>query len=68
MFSKSGYTTNVELYGTVSGLFQSAFSLGGFFGPSLGTILSEHIGFEWGVTCIAGLMVVDVSVYCAHVP
>ena len=59
--SRNGYTSNVDLFGTVSGLFQSGNSLGGFIGPLLGVVLTEQLGFEWGITCVAGFMVSVVS-------
>ena len=60
-YRRNGYTSDVNLYGTMSGLFQSATSLGGFIGPLLGVVLTEKFGFEWGSTCVAGFMVLVVS-------
>uniref|UniRef100_A0A914X2N0 Major facilitator superfamily (MFS) profile domain-containing protein n=2 Tax=Plectus sambesii TaxID=2011161 RepID=A0A914X2N0_9BILA len=52
---ENGFPDNFETYGCVSGLFQSAFSFGGFFGPTVGGFAVELIGFEWTTTIIAGI-------------
>ncbi|VDN53264.1 unnamed protein product [Dracunculus medinensis] len=43
----------MQIYGYISGIFQSAFSLGMFFGPTAGGLSVEWIGFEWTCTIIA---------------
>ncbi|CAD6189330.1 unnamed protein product [Caenorhabditis auriculariae] len=55
---KHGYEANMHTYGCVSGIFQSAFALGSFFGPTLGGFATEKIGFEWTTTYIAGFHVI----------
>ena len=62
-YSENGFTSNVVLSGVVSGLFQSSCSLGGFIGPLIGTILTEHIGFQWTSTCVAAVIVPVVSFF-----
>ncbi|XP_014668059.1 PREDICTED: MFS-type transporter SLC18B1-like [Priapulus caudatus] len=48
-----GFPDNFETYGLVSGLFGSCFSFGAFFGPSVGGILVQTIGFGWTGTCVS---------------
>ncbi|KAL3990025.1 Major Facilitator Superfamily protein [Acanthocheilonema viteae] len=52
------YDESVQTYGCISGLFQSAYSFGSFFGPTLGGLSVQWIGFPWTTTIIALLNVV----------
>uniref|UniRef100_A0A0N4Z5W6 MFS domain-containing protein n=1 Tax=Parastrongyloides trichosuri TaxID=131310 RepID=A0A0N4Z5W6_PARTI len=49
---EKGYEDNFQTYGCVSGIFQSAFALGGFLGPTLGGFSAEWLGFNWTVAFI----------------
>ncbi|KAH9508354.1 hypothetical protein Btru_050898 [Bulinus truncatus] len=40
-----GYADNLETFGILSGLYQSAYSLGAFMGPFLGGLLTEKTSF-----------------------
>ncbi|KAH9508357.1 hypothetical protein Btru_050908 [Bulinus truncatus] len=40
-----GYAENLETFGILSGLYQSAYSLGAFMGPFLGGLLTEKTSF-----------------------
>ncbi|KJH44148.1 transporter, major facilitator family protein [Dictyocaulus viviparus] len=48
----NGYDDSFQTYGCVSGVFQSAFALGGFMGPTVGGFAVEKIGFAWTTTII----------------
>lgn len=48
-----GYDDSFQTYGCVSGLFQSAFAFGAFFGPTVGGFSVERIGFAWTCSIIA---------------
>ncbi|VDK43210.1 unnamed protein product [Anisakis simplex] len=58
---EAGYEDSFQTYGCVSGVFQSAFAFGSFFGPTIGGFSVEWIGFEWTTTIIAIVHVVFVS-------
>ncbi|CAH1803160.1 unnamed protein product [Owenia fusiformis] len=44
---ESGYPDNIKTYGITSGLYTSAFSIGGFAGPIGGGLLLDKVGFPW---------------------
>lgn len=48
-----GFEDNLDTFGLVSGLFNSAFSFGTFIGPTVGSIITEHYGFQWASTITA---------------
>ncbi|XP_002737900.1 MFS-type transporter SLC18B1-like [Saccoglossus kowalevskii] len=50
-----GMEENISTYGIISGLFSSLFSLGNFLGPTVGSAMVSHIGFEWTSTCFSGM-------------
>ncbi|CAI4224894.1 unnamed protein product [Auanema sp. JU1783] len=54
---ENGYEDNFHTYGLVSGLFQSAFAFGSFFGPTVGGFAVERIGFPWTCSIIAFIQV-----------
>ncbi|GAB1610828.1 MFS-type transporter SLC18B1-like [Argonauta hians] len=62
-----GFELDYGTVGTVSGLFNSCFSLGAFVGPFAGGALTEKIGFEWASTVgsavilLAGLLLLVVT-------
>ncbi|KAM3727752.1 MFS-type transporter SLC18B1 [Dirofilaria immitis] len=53
-----GYNESIQTYGSISGLFQSAYSLGSFVGPTLGGLCVHWIGFPWTTTIIALLNII----------
>ncbi|XP_071114196.1 MFS-type transporter SLC18B1-like [Haliotis cracherodii] len=69
---KLGFKENIDTYGLVSGLFNSAYCLGTFIGPTLGGVLKEHFGFDWAATLVAALFLlagISVSLYtCSTKP
>uniref|UniRef100_A0AC34RRF3 Major facilitator superfamily (MFS) profile domain-containing protein n=1 Tax=Panagrolaimus sp. JU765 TaxID=591449 RepID=A0AC34RRF3_9BILA len=56
-----GYDDSFKTYGCVSGVFQSAFALGAFIGPTLGGMSVEAIGFPWTTTIIGFINIVFVT-------
>ncbi|VDM53899.1 unnamed protein product [Angiostrongylus costaricensis] len=60
-----GYDDSFRTYGCVSGVFQSAFALGGFMGPTVGGFMVEKIGFAWTTTVIGAIHIMFVMVKCA---
>ncbi|VDM49237.1 unnamed protein product [Toxocara canis] len=53
-----GYEDSFQTYGCVSGVFQSAFAFGSFFGPTIGGFSVEWIGFPWTTTIIAMIHII----------
>ncbi|KAJ8020475.1 MFS-type transporter SLC18B1 [Holothuria leucospilota] len=50
---KRGMDDSMATHSVTSGLFNSFFALGNFFGPTLGGVMVQSIGFEWSVTILA---------------
>ncbi|XP_046578554.1 MFS-type transporter SLC18B1-like [Haliotis rubra] len=50
-----GFKENLDTYALVSGLFNSAYCLGTFVGPTLGGVLKEHFGFGWASSLVAAM-------------
>ncbi|KAK6062115.1 transporter, major facilitator family protein [Cooperia oncophora] len=59
-----GYDDSFRTYGCVSGVFQSAFALGGFMGPTVGGFAVEKIGFAWTTTIIGAIHVMFIITVC----
>jgi len=57
-----GFQDNIDTFGLVSGLFNSAFCLGAFIGPTIGGILVDNYDFETSATVIAGIFMAVVGV------
>ncbi|CAL4108385.1 unnamed protein product, partial [Meganyctiphanes norvegica] len=51
----NGFTEGLSTYGLVSGLWTSVFALGCFIGPSLGGLILDSIGFQWGTVFVVVL-------------
>ncbi|VDK73088.1 unnamed protein product [Litomosoides sigmodontis] len=63
-----GYDESLQTYGCMSGLFQSAYSFGSFFGPTIGGLFVQWIGFQWTTTIIALLNVTFIiAIPCFYV-
>uniref|UniRef100_A0A0N5CHV9 MFS domain-containing protein n=1 Tax=Strongyloides papillosus TaxID=174720 RepID=A0A0N5CHV9_STREA len=63
---EKGYEDNFQTYGCVSGIFQSAFALGGFLGPTIGGFSAEWFGFNWTVALIGfanGIFLIILFIY-----
>ncbi|KAK7502865.1 hypothetical protein BaRGS_00005814, partial [Batillaria attramentaria] len=52
---KVGFEDSLDTFGLVSGLFNSAFSLGTFIGPTVGSVIQEYKGFDWAATVTGAL-------------
>lgn len=63
----NGFPDDLATYGLVSGLRVSAFSLGCFFGPSIGGILADTIGFRWGTVVVASSNFLVATVAILHI-
>lgn len=59
---ENGYDDSFQTYGCVSGVFQSAFALGAFLGPTLGGFSVETVGFPYTTTFIAGINILFICV------
>ncbi|XP_045182089.2 MFS-type transporter SLC18B1-like isoform X1 [Mercenaria mercenaria] len=51
-----GLPNDLDTYGKVSGFFNSSFSFGAFFGPTIGGVMVEKFGFPWASTGIAWML------------
>nr|CDQ01013.1 Bm4394, isoform d [Brugia malayi] len=62
-----GYGKSLQTYGCISGLFQSAYSFGSFFGPTVGGFCVQWIGFPWTTTIIALLNIIFIiAILCFY--
>ncbi|ESO99372.1 hypothetical protein LOTGIDRAFT_113544 [Lottia gigantea] len=50
-----GYEESLDTFGMVSGLYNSAYSLGAFVGPTVGGIITDQYGFGWAA-CLSSLI------------
>ncbi|XP_053701247.1 MFS-type transporter SLC18B1 [Synchiropus splendidus] len=44
---EQGFQEGLSTLGMVSGLFGAVWSLGMFYGPTVGGVITQHLGFEW---------------------
>ncbi|GMR30156.1 hypothetical protein PMAYCL1PPCAC_00351, partial [Pristionchus mayeri] len=58
-----GFDDSFQTYGCVSGVFQSAFSFGGFIGPTVGGSVVQRMGFEWTTTALGGVLCLFIVVF-----
>lgn len=64
---KVGFEDNLDTFGLVSGLFNSAFSLGTFVGPTVGSVIQEYKGFDWAATFTAALFAFAAVLFSVYV-
>lgn len=57
--SNHGLADNLGRSSMLSGLFQSAFSIGSVLGPALSGTLTEHTSFAWASTVLALLLLAE---------
>lgn len=50
-----GFEEGLSTLGMVSGLFGAFWSLGMFYGPTVGGLITQHLSFEWAATVQGGL-------------
>ncbi|CAL8284758.1 unnamed protein product [Lota lota] len=52
---EQGFKDGLSTLGMVSGLFGACWSMGIFYGPMMGGLLTQHLTFEWAATIQGGL-------------
>ncbi|XP_008285700.1 MFS-type transporter SLC18B1 [Stegastes partitus] len=52
---EKGFEEGLSTLGMVSGLFNAIWSLGMFYGPTVGGLITQHLSFEWAATVQGGL-------------
>ena len=60
-----GLPDNLELFGLISGLFNTVFCFGYFIGPTLGGVLVEHLPFGHSATYMAVMFLFVLVVTCS---
>lgn len=68
---EKGFEEGLSTLGMVSGLFGAFWSLGMFYGPIVGGLITQHLSFEWAATvqgALALLGAVLLAVYCFCFP
>ncbi|XP_071760116.2 MFS-type transporter SLC18B1 [Centroberyx gerrardi] len=59
---EQGFDEGLSTIGMVSGLFGAVWSMGMFYGPTVGGLITQHLNFEWaasvqgGLGCLAALL------------
>lgn len=56
-----GFDDNLDTFGLVSGLFNSFYCLGSFFGPFFGGMMVDHMGFNTATSVDTLLFISAVS-------
>ncbi|XP_074516343.1 MFS-type transporter SLC18B1 isoform X2 [Sebastes fasciatus] len=52
---EQGFEEGLSTLGMVSGLFGAFWSLGMFYGPTVGGLITQHLSFEWAAAVQGGL-------------
>ncbi|XP_038585066.1 MFS-type transporter SLC18B1 [Micropterus salmoides] len=52
---KQGFEEGLSTLGMVSGLFGAVWSMGMFYGPIVGGLITQHLNFEWAAAVQGGL-------------
>ncbi|XP_072221450.1 MFS-type transporter SLC18B1 [Leuresthes tenuis] len=52
---EQGYEEGLSTLGMVSGLFGAFWSMGMFYGPTVGGLITQHLNFEWAATVQGGI-------------
>lgn len=59
---EQGFSEGLSTLGMVSGMFGAVWSMGMFYGPTVGGLITQHLSFEWaaavqgGLGCLAALL------------
>ncbi|KAM4624937.1 MFS-type transporter SLC18B1 [Polymixia lowei] len=59
---EQGFDEGLSTLGMVSGLFGAVWSMGMFYGPTVGGLITQHLNFEWasavqgGLGCLAAVL------------
>ncbi|KAM3871164.1 MFS-type transporter SLC18B1 [Diretmus argenteus] len=59
---EQGFEEGLSTLGMVSGLFGAVWSLGMFYGPTVGGLITQHLSFEWAAAVQGGLGALAVSI------
>ncbi|KAG7229092.1 hypothetical protein INR49_013033, partial [Caranx melampygus] len=57
-----GFDEGLSTLGMVSGLFGAVWSMGMFYGPTVGGLITQHLSFEWAAAVQGGLAFLAVHV------
>lgn len=61
-----GFEEGLSTLGMVSGLFGAFWSLGMFYGPTVGGLITQHLSFEWAATVQGGLAFLAALFLCVY--
>ncbi|XP_022059949.2 MFS-type transporter SLC18B1 [Acanthochromis polyacanthus] len=61
-----GFEEGLSTLGMVSGLFGAFWSLGMFYGPTVGGLITQHLSFEWAATVQGGLAFLAAFFLCVY--
>uniref|UniRef100_A0A3Q3K6S2 Major facilitator superfamily (MFS) profile domain-containing protein n=1 Tax=Monopterus albus TaxID=43700 RepID=A0A3Q3K6S2_MONAL len=59
---EQGFEEGLSTLGMVSGLFGAVWSIGMFYGPTVGGFITQHLSFEWAAAVQGGLAFLAVSI------
>lgn len=63
---EQGYEEGLSTLGMVSGLFGAFWSLGMFYGPIVGGLITQHLNFEWAAAVQGGLAFLGAFLLTLH--
>ncbi|XP_059209896.1 MFS-type transporter SLC18B1 [Centropristis striata] len=63
---EQGYEEGLSTLGMVSGLFGAVWSLGMFYGPTVGGLITQHLNFEWAAAVQGGLAFLAAFLLAVH--
>lgn len=52
---QQGFEEGLSTLGMVSGLFGAVWSMGMFYGPTMGGLITQHLNFQWAAAIQGGL-------------
>ncbi|XP_047467683.1 MFS-type transporter SLC18B1 [Mugil cephalus] len=63
---EQGFEEGLSTLGMVSGLFGAVWSLGMFYGPIVGGLITQHLSFEWAAAVQGGLALLAAFLLSVH--
>ncbi|KAF7201329.1 MFS-type transporter SLC18B1 [Nothobranchius furzeri] len=63
---EQGFEEGLSTLGMVSGLFGAFWSLGMFYGPIVGGLITQNLNFEWGATVQGGMTFLAAFLLMVH--
>ncbi|XP_039992915.1 MFS-type transporter SLC18B1 isoform X3 [Xiphias gladius] len=63
---EKGFEEGLSTLGMVSGLFGAVWSLGMFYGPIVGGLITQHLSFEWAAAVQGGLGFLSAFLLALH--